>query len=181
MISSVENGDDHTHSAFWHHPLKKWNTTSFFQWEHEKTDKYQVWVLQTSGDRYNGTALFKQGPGIFYSTPPLSFPSPCLSPLYPITSHSLPSIFSPHTYHLSLHTPFLQNLSDPPSQYLRSVGTIVQFLSVRSWSALGVVPERWSAQWQIHWGDTARCCRGALLPWLCCWGTVAKSTSTSSM
>ena len=145
--------------------------------------KYQVWVLQTAGDRYNRTASFKQGPGIFYCSPPPSFPSPCLSPLYPITS--LPPLFLSPFHHLSptLTLHFFKNntLCDPPLQYLWSAGTIVQFLSMRSRSALGVVPERWSAQWQLHWGDTARCCRGALLPWLCCWGTVAKSTSTSTM
>lgn len=129
--------------------------------------KCQLCVLQTAGDRYNGTALFKQGPGIFYSTPPPSFPSPCLSPLYPITSLPPFHFLSTHTTSFP-HSPSFKNLSSPLSQYLRSAGTIVQFLSVRSRSALGVVPERWSAQWQLHWGDTARCCRGALLPWLCC-------------
>lgn len=153
------------------------------------THKCKVWVLQTAGDRYNGTASLKRGPGILHSTLPPSLPSPCLSLRYPIRSllsSSLPFCFHTHTH---IHTQttflssffFLKNPSFPLSQYLWSAGTIVEFLSVRSGSALGVVPKRWSAQWQLHWGDTARCCRGALLPWLCCWGTVAKSTSTSSM
>lgn len=54
-----------------------------------------------------------RGPGIFYSTPPPSFPSPCLSPLYPIPSllsSSLPfSLLSLSNTHTPFpHSPFLQ-------------------------------------------------------------------------
>lgn len=92
------------------------------------------------------------------SSPP--FPSPCLSPLYPLPSSPSLPFFSPlsltHTNH------FIPNPSDSHTHYLRSAGTVVQFLPVGSRSALGVVPESWSAQWQLHWGDTARCCRGSV-------------------
>lgn len=106
---------------------------------------------------------------IFHSTPPpvLPFPLPLPSVPYYISSLSLPPIFClhthTHTHHLFSHNLPPQNHTNPALQYLRSAGTVVQFLSVGSRSALGVVPERWSTQWQLHWGDTARCCCGAQL------------------
>lgn len=48
---------------------------------------------------------------ISHSTPPPSFPSPCLSPLYPIASllsHSLPFLLLTHTH---THAPFCSNPS----------------------------------------------------------------------
>ena len=100
---------------------------------------------------------------------PFPLPLPSVPYLSPSPFHFPSPHTHTHTHHLfPSHSIFTKTLSDPPLQYLRSAGTIIQFLSVRSRSALGVVPERWSAQWQLHWGDTARCCRGALLPWLCC-------------
>lgn len=116
MISSVENGDDHTltHTLFIQSCEKiKTILQQLFVGERTRRHsvKHQVWVLQTAGDRYNGTALIKQGLGIFHSTPPPSFPSPCLSPLYPITSlppfHFLSS--HTHTHHLSLTLHFYKS------------------------------------------------------------------------
>lgn len=154
--------------------MTKIKATCFFRWEHRKTFR-QIPSVGSSNSRWpvQWDCLIQAGFRHLSQHSPLSFPSPCLSPLYPIASllsSSHPFSLLTHTTPFP-HTPFLQNPSDPPSQYLRSAGTIVQFLSVRSRSALGVVPERWSAQRQLHWGDTARCC----------WGTVAKSRSTSSM
>lgn len=62
-------------------------------------------VAQRAGDRYKGTALFKH----LTQHPPPSFPSPCLSPLYPtasLLSHSLPfSLHTPPHTHTHTHTP----------------------------------------------------------------------------
>lgn len=165
MISSVENGDDHTHSfhtIMWKN--KNHTIAAFCRREYKKTfsqtpsmgSSNSRWPVQWDCLNQAGTRHLSQ-----HSPYVVPFPLPLPSVPYYISA-SLPFSLLTHTPPFP-HTPFLQNLSDPPSHYLWSAGTVVQFLSVGSRSALGVVPERWSAQWQLHWGDTARCCCGALL------------------
>lgn len=106
MIRSEENGDDHStfpvSDDFFLTRAKRHShraaTRSRMLPSCSSHREYQVWVLQTASDRYNGTALVKQGPGIFYSTPPPSYPSPLPIPsvpyYLPFSLHSPPF---PHT------------------------------------------------------------------------------------
>lgn len=94
MINSVWNVTTHTLLIQSYDKIKC--HLLFSAWAREDIAKYQVWVFQRVGDRYNGTALFKHlsqhSPSI------LPFPLPLPSVPYYISPLSLPSIFSRHTH-----------------------------------------------------------------------------------
>lgn len=94
-----------------------------------------------------------------------------------LLSSSLPQT---HTHTPFSHSPFLQK---PPwfsctvpavcwDDSSVSVGEVSVCSGCSAWAPVRPM----AAPLGRH---TARCCRGALLPWLCCRGTVAKSTSSS--
>lgn len=99
------------------------------------------------------------------SLPPFHFPS---------------SLSLKHTHTPFPHSPFLQKPSwsscTVPAVCWDDSSVSVGEVSVCSGCSAWAPVRPMAAPLGRH---TARCCRGALLPWLCCRGTVAKSTSSS--